>query len=109
MKGHLDYVLSFYKVNVIPCSMYTFSIFQQFRKDTIIEEEGGKSVNGITVFSLALKFLRGHFLDALGVGDRYSSSDSLAKGYVARYVVTVPTKWDNNAKECMKSACKKVR
>ena len=57
---------------------------------------------------MALKFLRGHFLDTLGVGDRYSSSDSLAKGYTARYVVTVPAKWDNNGVDCMKAAAKKV-
>ena len=92
----------------LPFNDSIISFFQQFRKDTIIEEEGGKSLNGISVFSLALKYLRSHFLDALGVGDKYSSSDTLAKGYAARYVITVPTKWDNYAIDCMKAAAKKV-
>lgn len=79
--------------------------FQQFRKDSTILEEGGKSLNAITLFTLVLKYLKSHFVDSLEESALYTSHE---RGANAKYVITVPTKWDNASRECMKSAAKKV-
>ncbi|XP_045204830.1 heat shock 70 kDa protein 12A-like [Mercenaria mercenaria] len=80
---------------------------KQFRKDTVILEEGGKSINGISLFTVVLKFLKVHCFSSLEDSARYGTSEMLAK-YTLRYVITVPTKWDNASRDCMKSAAKKA-
>ncbi|WAQ99484.1 hypothetical protein MAR_023857 [Mya arenaria] len=50
---------------------------KQFRKDTVIEEEGGKSINGIALFKEVFKYLRGHFMDTLDESARYGNMDAV--------------------------------
>ncbi|XP_060591785.1 heat shock 70 kDa protein 12A-like [Ruditapes philippinarum] len=80
---------------------------KQFRKDTVILEEGGKSINGVSLFTIILKYLKIHCFAGLEDSARYGTSEVLAK-YNIRYVITVPTKWDNASRDCIKSAAKKA-
>lgn len=81
---------------------------KQLRKDTVILEEGGKSISAISLFSLVLKFLKSHFLDSLDESARYGTTESGTRNYAIKYVLTVPAKWDQASRECMKSAAKKA-
>jgi hypothetical protein len=73
----------------------------------VILEEGGKSINGVSLFTIILKYLKIHCFAGLEDSARYGTSEVLAK-YNIRYVITVPTKWDNASRDCIKSAAKKV-
>ena len=55
-----------------------------------------------------LKYLKSHFLEALDEGARYGPSELGPEGFVVSYVITVPAKWDNASRECIKTAAKKV-
>ncbi|KAH3838753.1 hypothetical protein DPMN_112168 [Dreissena polymorpha] len=81
---------------------------KQFRKDSVILEDGGKSMNAIALFSLVLKYLKEHFLSSLQESGRYGPMETVTRDYNIKYVLTVPTKWDNASRECMKLAAKKA-
>lgn len=65
-------------------------------------------MSGIALYSIIMKYLKSHFLETLDEGVRYSPSQLTGEGFSVSYVITVPAKWDNASRECVKLAARKV-
>lgn len=60
-------------------------------------------MNGIALFAVVMKYLKTHFHQALE--DR---PEIVLEGMTVSYVITVPAKWDNASRECIKIAARKA-
>ncbi|XP_053384646.1 heat shock 70 kDa protein 12B-like [Mercenaria mercenaria] len=67
-------------------------------RHTTIEDINGTSMPAMKIFSMSLRFLREHFLDALGK----QTCGVLEKD--VQYVITLPAIWNDSAKQFMREA-----
>ncbi|XP_021378302.1 heat shock 70 kDa protein 12B-like isoform X2 [Mizuhopecten yessoensis] len=75
--------------------------YPDLRKDTRIQDETGKSLPAIDVFSHSIRFLKNHLFDMINnpIGDTLKQED-------IQYVLTVPAIWDDKAKQFMREAAR---
>ncbi|XP_052780460.1 heat shock 70 kDa protein 12A-like [Mya arenaria] len=71
-------------------------------RDTTVEDIEGNSHQALPIFSMAIKFLQKHLLQAVA----NQTVGVLEKDIC--YVITVPAIWDDNAKEFMRMAVKEA-
>lgn len=79
---------------------------ERLTKETIVEDETGKSMNALDVFSSAIQYLKNHLQNLLieqGMKDREEVMEKV------RWVLTVPAIWTDPAKEFMMEAGIKVK
>jgi hypothetical protein len=63
----------------------------------------GKSMQALTVFSLAIKFLKEHLMKKIHLGMKGILSDE-----DVYFVLTVPAIWDDPSKQFMREAAEQV-
>ena len=63
----------------------------------------GKSMQALTVFSLAIRFLREHLMNKIHLGVKGKLSDE-----DVYFVLTVPAIWDDPSKQFMREAAEQV-
>jgi hypothetical protein len=105
-----------YKLSVFVCKMLftgttrehsqcntprTF-VFQELKLGMELEDETGKGVPALTVFSLSIKFLKDHLLETLGKQATGVRADDI------QWVLTVPAIWSDAAKIFMREAALRV-
>lgn len=74
--------------------------------DTIVEDETGKSMKALDVFSSAIEYLKDHLQNLLIEQGMRDKNEVMKK---VRWVLTVPAIWTDPAKEFMKKAAIKVK
>lgn len=74
--------------------------------DTIVEDETGKSMKALDVFSSAIQYLKDHLQNLLIEQGMRDKNEVMKK---VRWVLTVPAIWTDPAKEFMKEAAIKVK
>ncbi|KAL3879156.1 hypothetical protein ACJMK2_031465 [Sinanodonta woodiana] len=79
---------------------------KNLRKDTMVEEEAGKSMSFSTILTIVYKYLRQHLLRTIDVAVKSASSESLAANFRIEYILTVPTKWITVSREMTITAAK---
>lgn len=73
---------------------------------TIVEDESGKSMKALDVFSSAIQYLKDHLQNLLIEQGMRDKNEVMKK---VRWVLTVPAIWTDPAKEFMKEAAIKVK
>jgi hypothetical protein len=63
----------------------------------------GKSMHALTVFSLAIRFLKEHLIEKIQLGMKGKLSDE-----DVYFVLTVPAIWDDPSKQFMREAAEQV-
>lgn len=79
---------------------------ERLTKNTIVEDDTGKSMKALDVFSSAIQYLKNHLQNLLieqGMKDREEVMEKV------RWVLTVPAIWTDPAKEFMMEAAIKVK
>ncbi|KAK3576408.1 hypothetical protein CHS0354_026741 [Potamilus streckersoni] len=71
---------------------------EELTQDTIIEDIKGRSLPAISIFTMAVSYLKNHLLQALH--DRIPDT----KQSDVHFVITVPAIWDDKAKQFMRQA-----
>ncbi|XP_052774593.1 heat shock 70 kDa protein 12A-like isoform X2 [Mya arenaria] len=71
---------------------------KELSRDTTVEDIEGKPHQALPIFSMAIKFLQKHLLQAVT-----NQTVGLLEREIS-YVITVPAIWDDNAKEFMRTA-----
>lgn len=72
------------------------------KRNIEIEDDKGRKMNALTVFTMSIKYLKEHLLNTLG---------NRASGVTDRdvhWVLTVPAIWNDNAKQFMREAAEKA-
>ena len=65
--------------------------------------DGKKELPALTIFSMAIKFLKDHLMDTLDKRDTHIRLDDI------QWVLTVPAIWNDPAKQFMREAAEKVK
>ena len=68
----------------------------------MIEDDKGRKLNALTVFSMSIKFLKDHLVHTLSNRASGVTQDDV------HWVLTVPAIWNDNAKQFMREAAEKV-
>ena len=68
----------------------------------MIEDDKGRQLNALTVFSMSIKFLKDHLVHTLSNRASGVTQDDV------HWVLTVPAIWNDNAKQFMREAAEKV-
>ena len=68
----------------------------------MIEDDKGRKLNALTVFSMSIKFLKDHLVNTLSNRASGVTQDDV------HWVLTVPAIWNDNAKQFMREAAEKV-
>ncbi|WAQ98266.1 HS12A-like protein [Mya arenaria] len=98
------YVSFFMEVEI---EHHTYSIakinsFQHLKRDTMLEDEQGKKMNAIKVFSICIKYLMEHFMKTV----KNRVTDVSDKD--VDWVLTVPAIWNDSSKQFMREAAEMV-
>lgn len=81
-------------------------VFQGVKKDVNVKtHDNKKELPALTVFSLAIRYLKDHLLTAL---NKSSTGIGILESDI-QWVLTVPAIWNDSAKQFMRKAAKKVR
>ena len=83
--------------------MYLLLLHQKLSRETCIEDITGKSMKAMSIFSMAIRYLKAHLMDTLG------NQTMGIKETDIQYVITVPSIWDDNAKQFMREAAVEVK
>ena len=80
-----------------------FNIFvKQLTRKTLVKDDEGREVPALDIFSMVIKYLKEHLLDALEKrGTGLDNND-------IHWVLTVPAIWSEPAKQFMREAAEKV-
>lgn len=73
-------------------------IFQNLSKSTMVDDINGKSMQALEVFSLSIEYFKNHLLETIR-----TRAESVDLGYI-HFVITVPTIWNDSAKQFMREA-----
>ena len=68
----------------------------------MIEDDKGRKLNALTVFTMSIKFLKDHLVHTLG-----NRASGVTESDV-HWVLTVPAIWNDSAKQFMREAAEKV-
>jgi molecular chaperone DnaK (HSP70) len=77
-------------------------ILQTLTRETTVEDINGVSMPAITIFTMAIKYLKEQLLQSLDL------SSGFVKETDIQYVLTVPAIWDEKARMFMKEAAVEV-
>ncbi|XP_052778665.1 heat shock 70 kDa protein 12B-like [Mya arenaria] len=75
---------------------------KELSRATTVEDIAGKSHQALPIFSMAIKFLHKHLLQAVA-----NQTVGVLEKEIS-YVITVPAIWDDNAKEFMRTAAEEA-
>ena len=76
--------------------------FQGIKQDILLEDETGKTLEAMHIFTESIKYLKDHFLKNIeSQGMEFKDSEIL-------YVLTVPAIWNDSAKQFMRNAALQV-
>ena len=75
---------------------------QGLNRQVEIEDINGKRMPAITIFSMAINYMRQHLMDALKM------QGSVIKEPDVMFVITVPAIWNDASKQFMREAAIKV-
>ena len=80
-----------------------FHAFQTLTRNTTLADDKGLELPAITVFSLAIGFLKNHLLESLNRKDSSLTMEDI------HWVLTVPAIWNDMAKQFMRKSAVAVR
>lgn len=75
---------------------------RELRRSSMIQDINGKKMSAMTIFSMAIRYLREHLMEAIN-----RQMDGIDEE-VIRWVLTVPAIWDDSAKQFMREAAKEA-
>ncbi|XP_060602705.1 heat shock 70 kDa protein 12B-like [Ruditapes philippinarum] len=75
---------------------------ENLSRSTTVEDINGKSMPALTVFTMAIRYLKDHFLEALNKQKTGIEDKDI------QYVITVPALWNDKAKQFMREAAEKA-
>ncbi|XP_060602713.1 heat shock 70 kDa protein 12B-like [Ruditapes philippinarum] len=75
---------------------------ENLSRATTVEDINGKSMRALTVFTMAIRYLKDHFLEALNKQKTGIEDKDI------QYVITVPALWNDKAKQFMREAAEKA-
>lgn len=74
------------------------NVFKEVRRSTLIEDENGKEMQALPIFSMAINYMRNKVHKVLSRTVYQFSED------MVDWVLTVPAIWDDRAKQFMREA-----
>lgn len=93
-------------VNSIPCTCLKFIqlyfVFKGLTRSSTIEDNIGRTMPALEIFSMAMKFLQRHLLKTLNNQTTGIDEENI------QYVITVPAIWNDHAKQFMRETAARV-